>query len=204
MKNARNRRVHPIRDPRQIEVLGSPARQEVLDGLQAVGPCSIAELAESLGRAPDSLYYHIRKLEQVGLVVTSGTRRSGARQETLYDTPGRMTIDHEPSTKRERERLMRLVSGVLRIAERDCRSALDEGRAVYRPGPSRNTWGGRVKGWLTPAERGELLGHLEAISDLIARGRRRPGASLHAVSFLFAPVAPTRRGAPRQKTREEE
>lgn len=204
MKTSRNRKLHPIQDPRQIEVLGSPARQEVLDGLQALGPCSIAELADSLGRAPDSLYYHIRKLERVGLVIPCGTRPSGARQETVYDTPGRMTIDHEPATKRDRTRLMRLVSGVLRIAERDCRDALEEGRAIYRRGPDRNTWGGRVKGWLTSAERSELLGHLEAISELVTRGKRRPGAALHAVSFLLAPVAPTRRGVQRKKAKERE
>ena len=48
----------------------------------------IAELAEDLGRAPDSLYYHMRVLQRVGLVVPRGTRGEGVREEALYATPG--------------------------------------------------------------------------------------------------------------------
>jgi len=183
-----------VREPAQIDALGSPARQEVVDGLQALGPCSIAELAESLGRAPDSLYYHVRKLERVGLVVQRGSRGAGLRREALYDTPGRLVLDHDPGTARERRRLCRLVGGALRIAERDIGVALASGRAVYRRGPRRNAWCARVKGWLTERELAAVRAHLEAASELLVRGRKRPGAGLHAVAFVLAPLAPSTRG----------
>ena len=77
MKKQPARPLFPVRERAQIEALASPARQEVADGLQAIGPCSIADLADLLGRAPDSLYYHVRKLEKVGLVVARGTRETG-------------------------------------------------------------------------------------------------------------------------------
>jgi len=191
------RALHPIAQGRQIAALGSPARQEILDGLQAQGPCSIAALAEALGRAPDSLYYHVRALERVGLVVRAGERATRRRPEVLYDVPGRMVLDHEPGSARERRALVRLVASALRIAERDLRAALDSGRAVYRRGPRRNAWGGRVKGWLTPAELARARVHLEALSTLFAHGRKRPGASLHAIAFLLTPLAPS----PRARTR---
>ena len=198
---SRPRPTFAIRDPRQIEALGSPARQEVIDGLQALGPCSIAELAESLGRAADSLYYHVRKLERVGLVVQRGSRGAGIRQEVLYDTPGRMVVDHEPATAREKTRLVGLVASALRIGERDLRAAIDTGRAVYRRGPRRNAWGARVKGWLTPAELAEARAHLEAVSALLARGPKRPGAALHAIAFVLAPLVPTDRARGRRVPR---
>lgn len=188
-----------VREPAQLEALGSPARQEVVDGLQALGPCSIAELAESLGRAPDSLYYHVRKLERVGLVVQRGSRGTGVRREALYDTPGRVVLDHDPGTARERRRLSRLVGGALRIAERDFNAALASGRAVYRRGPRRNAWCGRIKGWLTPRELAAVREHLEAASQLLVRGRKRPGAQLHALAFVLAPVAPSTRGRRRPR-----
>jgi len=198
----RPRPTFAVREPRQIEALGSPARQEIVDGLEALGACSIAELAESLGRAPDSLYYHVRLLERVGLVVASGTRGTGARRETLYDTPGRLVVDHEPATARERKRLSGLVASALRIAERDFRAAIDGGRAIYRRGPRRNAWGARFKGWLTPAELAELRTRLESVAELFARGRKRRGSELHAVAFVLAPLAPSTRARARRSSKE--
>jgi DNA-binding transcriptional ArsR family regulator len=202
MKNAADRPLHPIRDRAQVEVLASPVRQEVADGLQAIGPCSIAALAELLGRAPDSLYYHVRKLEKAGLVVARGTRDTGRRAEALYDVPGRLVLDHVPRTKRERGALLDVVGSALRIGERDYRAALESGRAETARGPRRNAWGGRVKGWLTPAEFAAVRAHVEALTELYSRGRKRPGAELHAIAYVLAPLAPNRRtraGAARQK-----
>lgn len=203
---ARNSSLYRIRSTRQIEALTSPARQEVVDGLEVAGPCSIAELAELLGRAPDSLYYHVRKLEGVGLIVRAGTRGEGARAEALYDTPGYMVLDHEPATARERSTLMRLVGSVLRIAERDLRAALESGLAIYRRCARRNAWGARAKGWLTREELAEVREHLEAISLIFGRGKKRRGSSLHAVAFVLTPLTPSdRAGAVRKsRSRKEE
>ena len=73
-----------IRDPRQIAALKAASRQEVMDVLATMGTVSIAELAVALGRPADSLYYHIRILQRVGLVQASGSRESGGRTEKLY------------------------------------------------------------------------------------------------------------------------
>jgi DNA-binding transcriptional ArsR family regulator len=198
MPTARRRPDFPLRETRQIRALRSPARQEIVDGLQALGPSSIAELGASLGRAPDSLYYHVRALERVGLIVESGARRSGARTELLYDTPGRLVLDYEPRTAAERRALVQLTRSVLRIAERDLNRAIDEGRARYSQSGDRNAWCARVKGWLAPRELAALRKHLEAASRLLVRGRKRPGAELHSLAFALAPLAPSTRGrAPR-------
>lgn len=190
------RPLYRIREPRQIAALASPARQELVDGLQALGPVSIAELARSLGRAPDSLYYHVRALSKVGLVVQAGTRTAGPRPEALYDVPGKLALDHEPATRREQASVARVVASALRIGERDFRRALAEGRAHHGRGPRRNAWGGRMKGWLTPDELGAVRAHLAALSTLFARGRRRPGAALAALAFVLAPLAPSARVRP--------
>jgi predicted transcriptional regulator len=190
----------PVRDSKQIAALRSPARQEVVDGLQAIGPCSIADLAESLGRAPDSLYYHVRKLESVGLVVQRGTQGEGVRREVLYDTPGRLIIDHEPSTSTERKRIAGVVASALRIAERDLRAALEGGIAVYRPGARRNAWGARTKGWLSAEELAQVREHLDAVSRILVRGRKRAGTALHSLAFVLAPLVPSPRCEERRRS----
>lgn len=195
--SSRRRPSVPVHDARQIDALGTPARQEIVDGLHGLGPCSIAELAASLGRAPDSLYYHVRKLERVGLVVRAGTRRTGIRDEVLYDTPGRLYLDHEPSGARERAALLRLVRSAVRLAERELRAALESGRAIVRRVARRNTWGARVKGWLTRAELAEVREHLAAVTEICAHARRRRGTGLHSVTFVLAPLEPNARGTRR-------
>ena len=62
-------KVSPIAEPRQIRALASSTRQDIVDTIAAIGPCSVAELARALGRSADGLYYHIRVLTRVGLLV---------------------------------------------------------------------------------------------------------------------------------------
>lgn len=206
----RRPRLYRIREAAQIEALSAPARQEIVDALAVIGPCSIAELALDLGRAADSLYYHVARLERVGLVVQRGTDGEGVRERALYDVPGsRLVIDHQPGTAKERRGLLALVSACLRIAERDLRRAFEGGLAVYRRSPRRNAWGARSKGWLTPAELALLRGHLEAASDLLQRSKgraqRRPDSALHALTFVLTPIAPSGRAArPRRRAGESE
>ncbi len=193
MKRAAGRVDFPLREARQVRALRSPARQELVDALQAAGPCSIAALGELLGRAPDSLYYHVRALERVGLIVQRGKRRSGARDEALYDTPGRLILDFEPRSSAERRDLLALTRSVLRIAERDLRAAVESGTARYARGAERNAWCARVKGWLTQAELAAVRQHLEAASQLLVQGRPRRGASLQSIAFALAPLTPVAR-----------
>ncbi len=193
MKRAASRPDFPLRHARQVRALRSPARQELVDALQAAGPCSIAALGELLGRAPDSLYYHVRALERVGLIVKRGVQRSGARDEALYDTPGRLILDFEPQNASERRDLLALTRSVLRIAERDLRAAVEGGTARYARRADRNTWCARVKGWLTPDELTAVREHLEAAAQLLVQGQPRRGAELHALAFALAPLAPTPR-----------
>jgi DNA-binding transcriptional ArsR family regulator len=192
-RTARHVRKYHIRRADQIDTLASPVRQEIVDALQACGTRSIAELALHLGRAADSLYYHVRQLEEVGLVVRRGSRPAGRREEVLYDVPGRqMFIDTEPRTKREVASVLALIGSALRIANRDLHAAFAAGIARYR-GRRRNAWGGRFKGWLTTQELDEVKQHLTAIHALMLRGERERGGALHAFTWVVTPLAPTER-----------
>lgn len=206
MKPAPHTPLHRVRTAREVEALVAPARQEIVDGLAALGPSSIAELALHLGRAPDSLYYHVRKLERVGLVERRGVRGEGVRAEAVYATPApRVVLDWEPETPRERSSLMRLVGSLLRITERDLAAAFEAGIARFRRGANRNAWGGRVKGRLTREELQRVREHVEAITEIVsghaARPAGRPDGDLFAFTFVLTPsVASARvrdgRGSP--------
>lgn len=56
-----------LQDVGTVRALAEPTRMAILNAL-ADGPMSVKDLAGRLGRAPDRLYYHLRRLEEHGLV----------------------------------------------------------------------------------------------------------------------------------------
>lgn len=73
-----------VEDVETMQILASPVRWEVLDAASALGECSAAEIAEFTARARTSLYPHIQKLVECGLILETGTRLMGKRYEQLY------------------------------------------------------------------------------------------------------------------------
>jgi len=61
-----------IQDKKQLTALTSSARQEIVDVLSQMRTVSVGELAATLGRPADALYYHLRVLKQAGLVLRAG------------------------------------------------------------------------------------------------------------------------------------
>lgn len=191
----RNSSPYFVRRRDQMEALTSPARQELLDALEASGPCSISDLATLLGRAADSLYYHVRKLEKLGLVVPHGKVKAGRRDAAVYDVPGRpMRIDQEAIDRRTRPIMLRSGAAMMRSAQRDLGEALESGEP-FGHGKRRRVWVGRTKGWFTSKELAEVNGHLRALMELFTNTERRKGSRLHTFTYLLTPVAPRERSA---------
>ena len=177
-----------LRNPAQIEALSSPLRQRILDRLEARGPCSIRELAESLGRRPDALYYHVRKLVELELLVEQGTRATGSSPEALFDLRHRRWhIDYTPDGSARDEALRKLTRQLLRQAGRDFDTGLEQIDARGR-GRRRNLWPLRLEASLSAAELREVLGHLEAIVDILRKPERGPNGRLIALSWVLAPL----------------
>jgi len=73
-----------VEDISTMQALANPVRWEILDTVGALGECSAAEIAEFTARARTSLYPHIQKLVECGLIYETGTRLMGKRYEQLY------------------------------------------------------------------------------------------------------------------------
>lgn len=190
-----------VRSPEQIEALTSPVRQSILDRIEAKGACSVKELAASLNRPPDSLYYHVKTLVRVGLLVESGSRQSKRRDEALYDLCARRWhIAYEPDNPDNAGAVSKVTAGILRQAERDFRGGLAHPRAVVR-GAGRNLWSLRLESKLTRSELREVNHHLEQILSILRKPERGAGGQLCAISWVIAPLE-ERQPSRRQPGRE--
>lgn len=169
-----------------MEALASPMRQRIVDRIEALGPCAVRELASSLDVAADSLYYHVRRLRQIGLLSVAQRSRNGSRRpEAVVSLAApRWHIAYEARNVGAVRKVGRVI---LRQAQRDFDTGLLQPRAVAR-GPLRNLWALRLEGSLGDGDVRRINRHLAGILKILRGARRGPSGRLLAVSWVLAPV----------------
>lgn len=186
----------------QVKVLESTVCQEIVDLVDAAGPSSVREMAQLMGRRPDSLYYHVHKLVDARLLVERGVRGTGRNAEAVYDVPGRpLFLAYDPYDDENVDAVSRVVASMLRSTLRDFRSGFKPGLAIVE-GEGRNLWAARMKSWLSDEDLVRLNRLLVEILELFHRGgapeaeeeapERGPGPSrrLHSITWVLAPTEP--------------
>jgi len=187
-----------VRRQDQLTSLASPVRIEILDAIRVNGPCSIGRVGEFLGRAPDSLYYHVRKLVRVGLLIECGKHKSGRRDGALYKTPAPHIRTPFELERPERAASVRAVyDGLLRLTQRDLRDTVRSGGLASR-GSRRNIRHARLKGRLTRSELREANRHIDALLKIFSR-RKNPEQSADAPLYALTTFLLPLRGARRSK-----
>jgi DNA-binding transcriptional ArsR family regulator len=177
----------------QVRAVASPVRAAVIDALEVVGPATMVQLAGALGYPPDGLYYHLKVLEQIGLVVRTAPGKD--TRAATFDLPGRpATLRYHLDDRQQGREMAKVVATMVRSAERSFRRAFAPGLAAVS-GPHRNLRAGRRTAWLTTDELRVLNGYIERIHALFGRGRpERSGARLHEFTYVLAPILEKRRG----------
>jgi hypothetical protein len=179
---------------KQLRVLASLGREEIIDAVGLLGPCTVSALGSFLGRSRHALYYHVRALLDVGLLIEaesgSGTSASGSERAARYDLPGRpLVVRYDLGTPRTRRAVVALARSRLRSAARGFERGCDPALAVT-DGPRRNLWVAHWKGWLSEAELEEANALLSRLVTLFryeaadSRAGRRP----HELTFAVAPI----------------
>lgn len=82
--------VRVLDDPETLSVLGHPLRVRILETLREPG--SAATLARTIGQPRQKINYHLKELEQAGLVELVGERRTGNFVESMYRAVARSFI----------------------------------------------------------------------------------------------------------------
>jgi DNA-binding transcriptional ArsR family regulator len=183
----------PLSEPRQIRALASPMRQDIMDAVAAIGPCTVAELATALGKPADGLYYHIKRLLAVRLLAEvrgDGNGRGDLRLDVAHRA---FQLEYQPANRTNKAAVLRVIGAMVRSAERMFRRAFHPDIAVVK-GPRRNLWASRSRGSLSAAELVELNDLLDQVNALMQSGRRDAGSdgsgqrSLYELTYVLAPV----------------
>lgn len=106
-----------ISDTATLKAVADPLRHQLLGLLTK--PRTVRELADATGRAPDRLYYHLRILENRGLVRAVQQRGSERRYEHTAD---QITID--PKMAMAPSTVDGLISGMLQHVQREYSAAV--------------------------------------------------------------------------------
>ena len=156
--------------------------------LQRFGHLSIAEIARRLNRSAGTLYQHVHKLLEVGVVVETDRRRAGRRYEAVYAViPGGITMDFDPAAPRTNAHLKRFAGSILRLTDRAFQAAVDRGN-VATHGPRRNLIYRRTKVRMTEAGLARARRHLDKAFEVVVEESRKGKGTFYALTAFLTPL----------------
>jgi len=171
---------------RALQTLASPLRMDLLQAFTPEENLTVQEIAERVGKSQSSLYYHIRKLVEIGVLVEVERRLKGRRYESVYRIAAeRIEIEADPASSVQKELVSRLVSSILRKVAREFQSALEAGALSEEEAAQ---VGRRQRAWLSEADVSQINTHLDRIEKICAKGRPSEGRRLHSILNLVIPL----------------
>lgn len=180
--------------PEQRDALASPLRLEIFGHFSPSEPMSVREVAACMGRTPSSLYYHVHRLVDVGLLRRAGERPRGTTTEALYEAVG-STRRMEPDGSAEtRDAILRTMAAAFRMAERDLDAALPAAPEAVPKSGDEPLFATRLHFRATPELLEEVRGHLSAALDLVERATGQPpptevdGSRLCSLTLALLPL----------------
>ena len=172
--------------PEQRTAIASTVRMELLEHLHA-GPATVADLAHRMGRTPNSLYHHVRLLVAAGILRQVDVRRSGAREQAVYDVTAELfelagLEDDDGDIGLE----LKTVRMILRKAEREFAAAMESQPEAILCG---EFFTGRMRARLSRGSQRQVMQHLKAIQKIFTHELARephPSARPQACSLTVA------------------
>ena len=186
---AKTRKTLVLRRPEQLAALASPVRSRIIEALAVDGPSSVRQIAARLDRAPEALYYHIRGLVDVGLVVLEGKRKVGRRAEAIYRRIAtRFILDTKQRSKTYIDAMAGTCSAMLRLAERNYRASVDRGGFAL-DGPERSLMVRRYAMRLDRAGLAQLNRRLDHVAELHEGQAASRGGDPYAVTIVLSQLS---------------
>ena len=177
-----------LRSASQVRIFTSPVSIEIIHAIRTGGPATVAELGPRMGRKPNSLHYHVRKLREAGFLCETGTTRSGARTQSIYDvTANLFRYEKAPKDPTLRKHSNGIVAAMLRLTSRSFAWASKRPQEARESGVHANLLAERHKARLTRAELAEVNKHLLAAREVFFSNNRTRGGELCTLTLFLTP-----------------
>jgi hypothetical protein len=183
-----------IKSPAAWRVILSPVRREIVEAMQELGPCPIAEVAAASGRPADALYRHVALLVKAGFLVDAGTRKGKRNPERLYDAAA--NDFRAPNVRRagaadEQQMIAATAEAFAKATARSMRASASAGRLAC-DAASRNFAVTHYLTWLTTSRFEEVRSLLLRINEIVEAGRREQVGELYESLAILTPVTRAR------------
>jgi DNA-binding transcriptional ArsR family regulator len=179
---------YTLQEPGQVAALGSAVRLQIADLLRSEGAASVRQLASLLGRSPESLHYHVRKLTEVGIVQVAGRRRVRSGFEAVYRLVApEIRIDPMERSRPYLHALARSCAAMLRQTSRDYMRTVEGGSATLE-GESRDLALRRHTVHLDPEGLARLNKLLDEIPHILRDHESSNGGQTFALTFVLTPL----------------
>lgn len=191
--------VHIVRDAEALLALGHPIRVKALEALRE--PASAAEVARRIRLPRQKVNYHLKQLEQAGLVKRSGERRTGNFVETLYQSAASSFVVSPEVTWADPRRASVLraqlsLGELVRLGERlqaDAIALLD--RAAFEGETIASASVGTEVRFATEADRAAFLSeYLSAVGRLVDRFAAAKGEPYRLMVAAYPDFGPQEEG----------
>lgn len=183
----KRRSKHVVRG-KQLTVLASARRLELVEALMGEQPATVEELGRCLGRDPKTLYHHLRPLVAAGLVEEAGERPTTKRPAKLYRLPAeQLVIDFEDDSRAARDLRRKMSRSVLRYALKAQELAIEHPSSELGGGERNASLGHRIVR-LRPREVRRLKKRLREVLEeagAMSDERGRP----YAITLSLAPTS---------------
>lgn len=191
--------VMEIDDIAVLEILNNSTRLKILSNLEE--PSSVKAAAEAMGVPTTRLYYHIKLLEEAGLIEVVETRKVGAMIERLYQSvadtfrPGQALFEKSGDLKR----LAKVTADiVLDGARLDAETGLVRHLEAMAEGKKRSELPGtlsRSVRSMSPATAADFERRLEELIDEWSSSDSDEDAEEYSLSIVMFPVVSPTQGA---------
>lgn len=174
--------------PSQWAALRHPRRLEVMVNMEALAPCSIAELAASMDCRPASLYRHVQTLARAGLLRQAGRKSVGRRWASLYELGASCGMAHfDAPTGRGLREHGELVLALSRPAGRAYMRGVLAQRGAPQDLAKLRCSSMFERTWLDTKSQTEVQRLVHALYRLVQQGRRTRRGERFQLSLMFAP-----------------
>jgi Predicted transcriptional regulator len=188
-------KVHTVTSPAAWEVLVAPARAEIAEAIRLLGPCSVAEVAEAIGRPADTLYRHIALLTDAGFLRDAGVRKGERNLERLVDTVADdFVIGFEDGSGADENRaIVATANSFLSAMGRAVRDSAAARQLVFTD-KDRNISINYELSWLRQEDYHEVRALIRRLKQIMDDGKTRREGRLYMTLAMACPVTRKRSG----------